>query len=53
MSKLVSETHASIVNLQVTSARVHANACSLASVEHASGMWDVASGWYRSCHIHT
>ena len=60
MCKLASETQASIVNFRVTSARLHANACSLASVEHTSGAWDIASGdtvpvfrlptSYESCH---
>ena len=47
MCKLANETHANIVNWQVTSVRVHANVCSLVSVEHASGVWDVVSEWYR------
>ena len=48
MCKLVSETQASVMNSRVTNARVHANACSLVSIEHASGEWDVASERYRS-----
>ena len=47
MRKLLNETHVSIVNSRVTSARVHAYACSFTSVEQASGVWDVASG--RCC----
>ena len=51
MCKLVSEAHASIVNSRVTNARMHANACSLTSVEHASGIWDFASGQYRNIYL--
>ena len=31
--------------------RVHASACALASLEHTSRMWDVASGQYRILYL--
>ena len=33
--------------------RVHASACTLASAEHASCVWDIASGRYRGYEIAT
>ena len=52
MGKLASATHASMcANSRVKHTRVHASACTLASVECASRVWDVASGRYRTYDI--
>ena len=48
LTKLASATHASTV---CVNSRVHASGCTLASAEHASCVWDVASGRYRGYEI--